>query len=337
MPKKMKFESTGKIKNKFLKDIVFKHLGSPNERLLYGPAVGRDAAVVKLLNDKILVVKSDPITGALNHIGRYVIIINANNIAVLGARPLFFISTILLPINSAPDDLELICRDMDYAAKEINVSIIGGHSEICAGITNPILCGFMIGETTSDLIMTAHSKPGDKLVMTKSAAIEGTAILAWDKEKFLKNKIGEKVLTSAKEFLNNLSILPEAQLALKVEGVTAMHDPTEGGILNGISEICEASNVGACIYEDLIPIAKETNEICEVFHLDPLHLISSGTLLMSLNPKYLDQLSQVLNSNSIKVTCIGEIKEEKTITLIKKNGTHEILTEQNQDQLWNVF
>jgi hydrogenase maturation factor len=337
MSRNIKFESAGKIQNKFLKQIVFKYLGYSNERLLYGPAIGRDAAAVKLLNDKILIIKSDPITGALRHIGRFAIIINANNIAVLGARPLFFISTILLPMNSSLDEFETICKDMDSAAKEINVNIIGGHSEICSGITNPIVSGTMLGETTSDLIITANSKPGDKLIMTKSAAIEGTTILAWDKEEYLKNKILKSTLTSAKKFLNYLSILPEAQLALEIGGITAMHDPTEGGILNGIFEICEASNVGANIYEDHIPIAKETSEICSVFNLDPLRLISSGTLLMSLNPKYFDQLTSGLNSNGIVATCIGEITLEKSVTLIKKDGTHETLTEQNQDQLWNVF
>lgn len=337
MFKKIKFESAGKIKNEFLKQIVFKYLGYSNERLLYGPAIGRDAAAVKLLNNKILIIKSDPITGAIRHIGRYAITVNANDIAVLGARPLFFISTILLPINSSVAELESICKDMDSAAKEINVSIIGGHSEICAGIINPILCGTMLGETSSDVIITANSKPGDKLVMTKSAAIEGTTILAWDKEEYLKDKIGNNILASAKRLLNYLSILPEAQLALEIGGITTMHDPTEGGILNGIFEICEASNVGAIIYEDQIPVAKETLEICKVFDLDPLRLISSGTLLMSLNPDYLDQLTSALNSNGIAATCIGEITSKKTVTLIKKNGIHEAITEQNQDQLWNVF
>jgi len=337
MFKRIKFESLGKVNNKFLKEIVFKYLGCPNERLLYGPAIGRDAAAVSLSNGKILIVKSDPITGAVQHIGRLAVIINANDIAVLGARPLFFVSIILLPIDSSLNDFETICKDMDSAARELEVSIIGGHSEICAGITNSIVSGTMLGETTSDSLITANSKPGDKLIMTKSAAIEGTTILAWDKEEYLKNRIGGKILASAKKFLSYLSILPEAQLALEIGGITAMHDPTEGGILNGIFEMCEAANVGANIYVDNIPIAKETYEICKVFDLDPLRLISSGTLLMSLNPNYYDQIISSLNSKGIPATYIGEIKKEKTITLIKKNGTQEILTEQNKDQLWNVY
>lgn len=337
MFQKIKFTSPGKIPNKYLKEIVFQYLGFSNDRILYGPAIGRDAAVIKLSNNKLMIVKSDPITGTVRHIGRYAVIVNANDIAVLGAQPLFFMSTILLPLNSSLTDLELICKDIDLITKELNISVIGGHSEITAGITNPILFGSMIGETTTDLIMTTHSKPGDKLVMTKSAAIEGTAILAWDKEEFLQNKLEKDSLTTAQNCIHLLSILQEAQLALQIGGITAMHDPTEGGILNGVFEMCEAANRGADIYKERIPIMKETQEICNIFDLDPLHLISSGTLLMSVNSHKLDQLLTILTSHNIPATYIGEIKKEKSIRLLKSDGTHELITDQNQDQLWKVF
>ena len=337
MLRKLKFSTAGKIPNKYLKNIVFKYLGCSNERVIYGPGIGRDAAAIKLPNGKILIVKSDPITGTVRHIGRYAVVINTNDIAVLGAQPLFFISTILLPLNSSLDDLEIICKDIDQTAKELNISVIGGHSEITMGINEPILCGAMLGETTADLIVIAHSKPGDKLVMTKSAAIEGTAILAWDKEEYLKTMIERTTLSNAKTFIRSLSILQEAQLVLKIGGITAMHDPTEGGILNGICEICEAADVGADIYEDRIPIAKETKEICKIFNIYPLRLISSGTLLMSISPHYINQILSALTSHGITATCIGEIKEEKIVTLHKNDGTQELITDQNQDQLWKVF
>ena len=337
MIRKIKFKSAGKIPNKFLKDIVFNYLGCSNERIIYGPGVGRDAAAVKLSNSKILVVKSDPITGTVRHIGRYAVIINTNDIVVLGAKPLFFMATILLPINSSLGDLEIICKDIDQAARELNISVIGGHSEITAGIKEPILCGSMLGEADSDSIITAQSRPGDKLIMTKSAAIEGTAILAWDKEEYLKFKIDKIILNNAKSFIKSLSILQEAQLALQIGGITAMHDPTEGGILNGIFEICEASGVGANIYEEQIPIANETKTICKIFNLNPLRLISSGTLLMSVNSNYENQIYSSFTSNGITATCIGEITDEKIITLYKRDRTQESITDENQDQLWKVI
>jgi len=289
MYQKLKFTSAGKIPNLYLKEIVFRYLGCSSDRIIYGPGIGRDAAAIKVSDNKILIVKSDPITGTLRHIGRYAVIINANDIAVLGAKPLFFISTILLPLNSSLTDLEHICKEIDITSKELNVSVIGGHSEITASIKTPILCGTMLGETTSDSIIIAQSKPGDKLVMTKSAAIEGTAILAWDKEEYLKKRMEKETLNNAKNFINSLSILKEAQIAVQIGGITAMHDPTEGGILNGIFEICEAANIGADIYEERIPIMNETREICKKFDLDPLHLISSGTLLMSISPHKLEK------------------------------------------------
>ncbi len=337
MYRKIKFQSSGKIPNKYLKDIVFKYLGSPNERILYGPGIGRDAAAIKLSHKKILIVKSDPITGAAKHIGRFSVIINSNDIVVLGARPLFFMATILLPINSALGDLEIICKDIDLTTKELDISVIGGHTEITAEIKNPILCGSMIGETTPDLMITAKSRPGDILIMTKFAAIEGTAILAWDKEEYLQNKIEKKTLDNAKNYIKSISILKEANIALEFGGISAMHDPTEGGILNGIYEICEAAQVGADIYEDHIPIAKETQQICNIFDLDPLRLISSGTLLMTIKPQLEDQILTNLSAHKIKATSIGKITKEKVVTLYKRNETRELITAQNQDQLWKVF
>jgi hydrogenase maturation factor len=337
MIRKIKFREAGKIPNKYLDEIVFKYLGFPNKRVIYGPSIGRDAAAIKLSDDKIVIVKSDPITGSVKNIGRYSVIINANDIVVLGAIPLFFLSTILLPINSSLEDLEVICKDIDQAAKELNISVVGGHSEVSAGIKEPILCGSMIGETTSDSVITANSKPGDKLIMTKSAAIEGTSILAWDREEYLKDRIDNKILSSAKKFTNSLSILKEAQLVLQIGGITAMHDPTEGGIMNGIFELCEASNVGAEIYKELIPIARETREICDIFDLNPLRLISSGTLLMSVEDQKFKQILKILTSNGIVGTCIGEIKEDKAIKLLKKGAVEELITDQNQDQLWKVI
>ncbi|MHA1650969.1 MAG: AIR synthase family protein [Candidatus Helarchaeota archaeon] len=337
MWRKVKFSSAGKIPNKFLNEIVFKHLGSPSDYILYGPGIGRDAAAIKLSNDKILIVKSDPITGSVRHIGRYAVIINANDIAVLGATPMFFLSTILLPINASLYDLEIICQDIDKAAKELNISVIGGHSEVTAGIMNPILCGSMLGETSSEKLITANSRHGDKLVMTKFAAIEGTAILAWDKEDFLQKKMKKNSLETAKKFINYLSILKDAQLALKIGGITAMHDPTEGGILNGIFEICKASGVGAIVYKERIPIAKETQEICKILNLNPLRLISSGTLLLTIKPQNLTQIITILAKHRIKATCIGEIRKEKEIHLLRDDGTQELIAEHNQDQLWTVF
>ncbi len=337
MYQKIKFSVAGKIPNKYLKEIVFKHLGSYNDRIIYGPSIGRDAAAIRLNNHKILVAKSDPITGSVKNIGRHAIIINANDIAVLGATPIFFLSTILLPINSSLTDLETICKDIDQAANELNISVVGGHSEITGGIKEPILCGSMFGETREDLLITTHPKPKDKLVMTKSAAIEGTTILAWDKEEFLKSKVEPNILKNAKNFIKFLSIVKESKIVLEVGGVSAMHDPTEGGILNGIFEICEAGNVGAIIYENRIPIARETKEICKIFELDPLRLISSGTLLISVDPYNLNQLIKKLASENIHATCIGEITEKMNVNLIHSNGTQELIIDQNLDQLWKIF
>jgi len=325
----------GKIPVDILKEVVFKNLGVKREEVVLGPAAGFDGAVIDI-GDKSLIVSMDPITGAIERIGWLAVNISANDIATFGVEPAFFSSCILLPEGADRKSVETICVQMDKAAKDLGMAIVGGHCEVTPGITNPIVIGCTMGVTEKGNYVTAGgAKLGDKLILTKSVGIEGTAILASDREKQLKKTIEVSVLEKAKKFFNQISVVKEALLASKTGGVNAMHDPTEGGVTGGIHEMADASNLGVKILEEKIPIQPETVKICELFQIDSLQLISSGALLISAKPRFASEIIESLGQQHIHASIIGEFKENlHERIMIRKDGSIQTLPRPLSDHLW---
>jgi len=325
----------GKIPIDILQKVVFKNLGIKREDVILGPSVGIDGAIIDIGN-KSLVVSMDPITGAIERIGWLAVNINANDVATFGVPPAFFLSCILLPENSNRKAVETITTQMDEAAKELGIAIIGGHCEVTPGLSNPIVVGCTIGITDKGNYVTAGgAKVGDRLILTKTVGIEGTAILASDREEQLKNALNASIVENAKKFFNQISIAKEAITAFKTGGVNAMHDPTEGGLAGGIHEMADASHLGVKILEDKIRIKPETTQICKFFQIDPLQLISSGALLISTKPAYAEKIIKNLKRKGISASVIGEFLKNKDKRIImRKNGKTKALPRPVSDHLW---
>ncbi len=300
----------GKIPQMVLQRSVFPYLGRADRRVIVGPAIGRDAAVVRLDSNRILVCSTDPITGAVRHVGRHVVHVNANDVAVAGGRPLWFLCTILLPPGSSEALLRGIMREVDLEAKKLAVSVVRGHTEAAAGVEHPIVAGFMIGESNNRRFREAgHAREGDKVIMTKTAGLEGTAILAADHSKLLRRRgIGADVIERARKLGSQISIVPEAFIASRMGGVSAMHDPTEGGLVNGLWELAEASNKGMEVDHDKIPVAPETRMISHALRLDPLRLLASGSLLIAVDPSESRRIIRRLEKKRIAAVEIGTVK-----------------------------
>jgi hydrogenase maturation factor len=326
----------GKVPVEILKEVIFKNLGFKRREVILGPSAGFDGAVLDL-DDKSLVASMDPITGAIEHIGWLAVNINANDVATFGVEPVFFLSCILLPEDADRKTIEVICSQMDAAAKNLKMAIIGGHCEVTPGLDNPIVIGCAFGVTDRGNYVTAGgAKPGDKLVLVKSAGIEGTAILATEHYSWLRSKgVNEKLLMSAKKFFDKISVVKEAILAFRMGGVNAMHDPTEGGILGGVHEMADASNLGVKIFEEKISIAEETLQICRVFKIDPLQLISSGALLIAADPYKAENIIDVMRKNKTHASIIGEFLDNPEERIfIKKNKVRCQLARPLSDHLW---
>ncbi len=325
----------GKIPIDILKEVVFKNLGAERSEVVLGPAAGVDGAILDV-GSKNAIVSMDPITGAVERIGWEAININANDVATFGVEPAFFFSCLMLPENADSKIVETISNQMHNAAKELGIAIVGGHCESTPGLTNPIVVGCVMGLTEKGKYVTAAgAKSGDKLILTKSAGIEGTAILATDREEQLKKVFSSTVLESAKGFYNQISIVKDALTAYRTGGVHAMHDPTEGGILNGIHEMADAAGLGIRVFEEKITVEPETAKICRYYEIDPLQLISSGALLIAAEPEAADKIVNALCEKHIYADIIGEFNPNpnKRI-LMHKDDSAEMLPRPVSDHLW---
>ena len=325
----------GKIPIDILKEVVFKNLGAERSEVVLGPAAGIDGAVLDVGN-KNAIVSMDPITGAVERIGWEAININANDVATFGVEPAFFFSCLLLPENADSKIVETISTQMNAAAKELGIAIVGGHCESTPGLANPIVVGCIMGLTEKGKYVTAAgAKTGDKLILTKSAGIEGTAILASDREAQLSKVFSPAMLESAKRFYNQISVVKDALTAYKTGGVHAMHDPTEGGVLNGIHEMADAAGLGVRVFEEKITVEPETAKICRFYEIDPLQLISSGALLIAVDPEAASKIIDSLSQERIYADAIGEFNPNPNKRLLMhKDDTAEMLPRPVSDHLW---
>jgi hydrogenase expression/formation protein HypE len=325
----------GKIPVDILKEVVFKNLGAERSEVILGPAAGLDGAILEV-GSKHAVVSMDPITGAVERIGWEAINVNANDIATFGVEPAFFFSCLLLPENADSKIVETISAQMNNAAKELGIAIVGGHCESTPGLANPIVVGCVMGLTEKGKYVTAAgAKAGDKLILTKSAGIEGTAILASDREEQLKKVFTTAILDSAKSFYNQISVVKDALTAYRTGGVHAMHDPTEGGILNGIHEMADAAGLGVRVFEEKIMVEPETAKICRYYEIDPLQLISSGALLVAAAPEAANRIVDSLSQARIYADVIGEFNSNQNKRILMHKGdTVEMLPRPISDHLW---
>ncbi|HIP56709.1 MAG TPA: hydrogenase assembly protein HupF [Ignisphaera aggregans] len=328
----------GKLRPEVLKSVVFPRTGLRDLRVVVGPKYGEDAAIIDL-GAHVLVVHSDPITAAIDLVGWLAVHIASNDVAVRGAKPSWLLSTILLPES---EDylkiLEKISTQIDQAAKEIEAQVVGGHTEVTPELSRPIVVMTAMGVAPrSRYVTTSGARVGDVVLMTKTVAIEGTAIIATDFEHRLAERgVPKSVIESAKRFYTMVSVVREA-LRLAELGVSSMHDPTEGGVIGGLVEIANASNVKIVVYENSMPIAEETRTICKALGVDPLKLISSGTLIATLSPKKAENAIRILKSMGINASIVGKVVEGKGVEVHRVNGSVERVEEHVEDEIYRLW
>jgi hydrogenase maturation factor len=306
----------GKLPSDLLKELLHRHAPS-DPRVLLGPGVGLDCAVLDF-GDTLLVAKSDPITFTEEEIGWYAVHVNANDVVTTGAAPRWFLGTLLLPEERADSKMATdIFDQIGDACKSIGAQLIGGHTEITAGLDRPILAGTMLGEVDRDRLITPKgARPGDVLLLTKGVPIEATSILAREFSERLVD-VPSEVLSAAREFLHQpgISVVPEALAAAETGAVTAMHDPTEGGLASGLWELAEAANVKLVVEKDSVLIPPESSMICEVLGVDPLESIASGALLLSVKSEEVENVRTAIEAQGVPVSLIGQLEEGHSVAM----------------------
>jgi len=329
---------TGKIPTDILVKNVLRYKGKKDRSVILGSSVGEDAALISHGHD-VLVLTTDPVTGAAADIGWLSVHVNANDVACRGATPKWFLCDILLPEKSGVRILDSIMRQIDRAAREVDVAIVGGHTEVTPGLIHPIVVGYMVGIVGRNRFVTSSgARPGNDIIMTKTVGIEGTAVLASDFSHKLHSRIGSRSLALAKSLRRSISVVEDARIAVSGGGVRAMHDPTEGGVLQGVWEIAEASGVGFMIHESRIPILPETKKVCDVFKLDPLRLMSSGCLLLASDRRRTKFLVQKLWKHGIPANIIGSITRRRMgRKLVGADGYTKEVGPSERDELYRVI
>ncbi|TFG27735.1 hydrogenase [Candidatus Thorarchaeota archaeon] len=327
----------GKVPPEVLESIVYANLGIKDSDVLLGPGLGEDAALIKI-GDKVIVAATDPITGSIEDIGWLAVHVNANDIATFGVAPRWFLASVMLPYGFTSDALETIMQQIDDAAKNLGIAVVGGHSEITERINQPIVTGFMIGLTNNNEYVTSHgAQPGDSLILTKCVGLEGTSILASEGYSYLIQYLDDSILQEAMNLRHQISVVSEGVNAFQTGFVTAMHDPTEGGVSGGIHELCDASNVGFEIEYERIPIAKSTKRICEVLNINPLELISSGCMLISCIPDHSQDIIETLDSVGVESKVIGSLTNDKKHHKLSIEGSLVDLSRPKTDALWGAL
>jgi hydrogenase expression/formation protein HypE len=315
----------GKLPPELLSNLLRRHAPS-DPRVLLGPGVGLDCAVLDF-GETLLIAKSDPITFTEEEIGWYAVHVNANDVVTTGAAPRWFLATLLLPEERADSAMVTdIFDQIGDACKYIGAQLVGGHTEITAGLDRPILAGTMLGEVDRERLITPQgAQPGDHLLLTKGVPIEATSILAREFSDRLSD-VPADVISAASDFLHQpgISVVPEALAAAETGDVTAMHDPTEGGLASGLWELAVAANVKLVIDRDSILIPPESSVICEVLGVDPFESIASGALLLSVKSEEVENVCTAIEAQGVTVSVIGQVEEGHGVAMRIVGVEHEL-------------
>lgn len=307
----------GKLTTDELKSSVLDVLGRKRGEVLMSSALGEDCAALKI--DDTVLVSSDPITAVveLDKLGALCVSVCCNDIAANGGEPVAMTLTLIMPPSCSADDVKTIMKSAEAKAVELNVDIIGGHTEFSDCVVRPIVSGTAIGRVKR-LLKKTDLRVGDKLFVTKKLALEGTCILA-DAEKLA---LTEREREKLSEFNRMLDVTAESQILSEIASVSSMHDVTEGGILGAVAEICFSVGLGARLYKRQMPVDELTEKVCAAFGVDPLRLISSGSMLFSTADA--DGVRSAMRDKGIEIAEIGCVTEDKTVVLIDGNEELEI-------------
>lgn len=324
----------GKLTISDLKDLIFNNIKNNNDKILSFGEIGSDCAAIEV-GDNIVYLSTDPITGSNSGLGKLAININCNDIATEGIPPIGIMLTILAPPETKKEEIAEIMREAQQEADKLGVSIIGGHTEITAAVNKTIISATSIGIGTKDNFKKReHITAGDRLIITKGVGIEGTGIIAFEKESELLDTFSKELIDDAKALLDLTSVVKDGIIANKFS--KGMHDVTEGGLLGALWESSCFYNLGVEISYEKIFIPKCTKEICNYFKINPLKLISSGTMLMVVGKNNAVPLIEKLKENNIPAFDIGEFTTSKEKVLVKNGKRLEIMPPQS-DELYKVI
>jgi len=336
----------GKIPHRILGSLISR-LTAPGKEVLIGPAVGEDAFAVAVgrvagqgagVGRAALIGTTDPVTFTTEHIGYYAVNVNANDVATMGARPCWFLATVLVPRGLGASRLRGIFDEMDRTCVALGARLLGGHTEVTSAVSRPVVVGAMLGlAARKRLVRADRARAGDILLLTKRLAIEGTSIIARERKREVESLLGRAGAARARNLLfkPGISIVREALAVSAAAPVNAMHDPTEGGLAWGLKELALATGLGVEIDFEAIPIYEETTKICDRFGINPLGLISSGSLMIAAAPRHAPRVEREIKSLGIECARIGRLGGRSV--RMKRGGRLARLPDFRADEIGKVL
>jgi hydrogenase expression/formation protein HypE len=329
--------SLGKLPPAVMERYLFGMTGARSKRVVVEPSVGLDFGVLEVGTGgkgRYLIVSSDPITGVSERIGWYAVNVSANDVATSGNGPQFIQSVILLPDDAAEDDVKNLSKEMHETARGLGIAIVGGHTELTPGLRRPIVVTTAFA-TVDAYVTAAGARTGDTLMMTKTAGVEGTAILGTDPR--FESKLDEELVAGAEGQFELLSVVDEAVEAYKTGAVHAMHDCTEGGVLGALYEMAKASGLGLDVSGAAVPVAAVTKRVCGPLGVDPMKLISSGTLLIAVERGREREVAEAVASAGSVVTPIGRFTEGGRVVVTSREGKRWQVRAPPKDEIWRLY
>ncbi|MGM0447301.1 MAG: AIR synthase family protein [Methanobacteriota archaeon] len=311
--------------------------GASDPAVTQGPAYGEDAAAIDLGDAAgTLVVAADPLSLAAESVGTLAVHVACNDVAASGADPRWLTHTLFLP-DDDPERLRTVTEQVDATARDLGCAVVGGHTEVLDALDRP-LCSMTALGTTDRFVSSGGAKPGDRLLLTKGAAIEATAILATDfREECREADVPEATLDAAAGFLDEVSVVPDA--AAVRDAATALHDPTEGGVATALVEMATASEAAFAVERDAVPVRSETRACCDALGVDPLATFGSGALLATVPPERVDDALGALDVAGIEGAEIGVVEaaegDEGAAGTVSVDG--ETLAEPPRDELYPLW
>jgi hydrogenase maturation factor len=329
----------GKLPPKLLAELL-SQAPITDGRVLFPPGIGLDCAVVDL-GERLLVLKSDPITFASDQVGWYAVQVNANDISTTGAVPSWFLPTVLLPESAAEAALARAIFDQIYAAcRALGISVVGGHTEVTYGLDRPVVAGTLVGEVSRSRLVTPRGvRPGDRLLLTKGVPVEATALLARERAASLQTDFSEDEIRQASGFLYDpgISVVRDAQAALDAGRVNAMHDPTEGGLYAAVWELAAASGCTLVIDPLKVPVPALSRRLCAHFGIDPLGAIASGALLLTAPEDDTEAIMGALEAAGISCADVGCAEAGEVSAWQETGGVRTPLPWPEQDEIARLF
>jgi hydrogenase expression/formation protein HypE len=246
--------------------------------------MGEDACAIDVPGG-VLVAATDPITFTGRDIGRFAVTVNANDVAVTGTRPRWFLATVLLPPGTTADAVEALFAGMRTALGASGIALVGGHTEVTRSVNLPIVVGQMLGLAEDrHFIRTGGVLPGHLVLQVGRAPVEGAAVLARESGARLSD-VNPGLLRAAAHALDDpgISVVNAALLAARL-GATAMHDPTEGGLAAGLHEMAAASEIRLRVNRAEVLWWEPAVAVCQAVGADPWATLASGTLLAAFEP-----------------------------------------------------